>query len=77
MRLDGALARTGTRCKSTGKGGHRTWLSCFTRLGNSQGSKLKSISYKIRLSRESLQVRNDLEPPRILRRLLRLRMEPT
>ncbi|HDS1652966.1 TPA: hypothetical protein QEL76_000870 [Stenotrophomonas maltophilia] len=60
MRLDGALARTGTRCKSTGKGGHRTWLSCFTRLGNSQGSKLKSISYKIRLSRESLQVRNDL-----------------
>ena len=39
MRLDGALARTGTRCKSTGKGGHRTWLSCFTRLGNSQGSK--------------------------------------
>ncbi|HCF5268072.1 TPA: hypothetical protein NIG49_001118 [Pseudomonas aeruginosa] len=50
MRLDGALARTGTRCKSTGKGGHRTWLSCFTRLGNSQGSKLKSISYKIRLS---------------------------
>ena len=59
MRLDGALARTGTRCNPPARAG-TAWLSCFTRLGNSQGSKLKSISYKIRLSRESLQVRNDL-----------------
>jgi hypothetical protein len=76
MRLDGALARTGTRCKSTGKGGHRTWLSCFTRLGNSQGSKLKSISYKIRLSRESLQVRNDWAAAGFKDTLLRCEMKP-
>jgi len=60
MPLDGSLTLTDPHCIATGKSGHRTWLSCFTRLGNSQGSKLKSISYKIRLSRESLQVRNDL-----------------